>query len=246
MVMQRSARLIALPAAILMLAGCSTAGTKSSTVNGSSGGSASSSTNAGSLSVSEILAKVKQNVQSADNLHVKGNAVDAGQKIGLDISYKGKDSFGTVTVSGNDLTLLTSGGASYFKASDEFWRAAAAANADTIISVIKGRWIKVAPTDTQFADLAALGDRTKLADDALTPDSLPTKGKDATVNGVDCLTLGIVNKSALYVEKSTLRPIQLHSTDSGVGDLAFTYDAVTIPPAPTGAQVMTTKQLAGG
>ena len=219
-------------AAVIALSGC----------GGSSDG-AKSTSDVSNLSADALLVKAKGEVGSNQTISVKGTGVDAGSKMVVNLTFVGKDSSGTIEIDGDKIKLLSVDGKSYFKAEDSFWKSQAADQADQIIALVNGRWIK-ADGSSDYADLVTLAKRSFITS-ALKPDGTLKKGTPKTISGVDCLALIDGSSGTLYVAKDDGRPIQLASKKSSDGDLKFTYDKAAAPKAPKASDVFDFASVTG-
>jgi hypothetical protein len=216
-------RALLVAAALIAMTGC-----------GGSSGDAPKAKDLSALSATAILAKAKAQVAKESNVSIAA-AGDGTGEMALKFDYSGNDSAGTLTTDGGVLTLLNVDGVTYYKPDNAFWTYAAGAQATGIIAKVKGRWIR--PTaNSSFADFLKVAERSALSTQILTPKGTISKGRTKTVNGVTCIALEDGETGALYVDSKTARPIQITSKTDGA--LNFSYDAVDIPDAPTGADVV--------
>ncbi|MDQ6687144.1 MAG: hypothetical protein M3Z50_05965 [Actinomycetota bacterium] len=197
------------------------------------------------LSAQQLLHKSRAYVGGDNAVRAKGTVSSTGTKLGLDLNFSGSDSLGTITINGADMDIERLGGTVYFKGSDSFWKAQAGAQAQQIITVINGRWIKADPSAAQLKGLLNLASRKFVTDQVLSPNGTVKKGAPKTVNGVDCLTLSTKDGS-LYVDKQDAKPVELVGGSGGSsGKVDFTYTSVTKPSAPAAKDVIDFAKLRG-
>lgn len=152
---RRTAGAAALLAASAALVGCGDDGDDSSTGDEQTGGSASSS-----AFVEQEGAEIRDAAATAmgdlESLRVSGEVAVDGEEVSIEISTsRGGDCSGTVGFGGADAEVLSVDGQTWFRPSEEFWRASAGPQADQIIEVVDGRWV-VLGEDEGFAELCDL------------------------------------------------------------------------------------------
>lgn len=216
-------------AAALVLAGC-----------GGSDEPAAKKADLSDLSASKLLVKAKAAVKSEPSISIKGEGVDEGSTIGLDVRYVDKDASGTITLNGDELQFLRVDDETYFKAGDSFWKSMGGDQADTIIAVINGRWIRT-NGEKDFEELVSFADRSFLFDELLKPENTPTKGESKTVEGVKCLALED-GEGTLYLAADDGRPIQINDGTKG-GNLTFSYEDQDAPKAPSASQILDSNEF---
>lgn len=198
------------------------------------------------LSVKQLLSKASTAVQAEKYVTLTGTIKSEGKETGLDLSYVGSDSHGTITLQGARLELETVAGKTYFKPSDDFWtKQMGAKDAGTIIKLVDGRWIVADAKDGSFAQLTELASREFIAKQILTPDTAVSKGDPTKVDGVAVIPLK-TKDGIIYLDRSTARPVQIMGTGTtDSGKASFSYAEVDSPTAPTKAQQVDLSKLAG-
>jgi outer membrane murein-binding lipoprotein Lpp len=242
----RRLALLAIPVAVVLLAGCSSdKKTTSAASNTSSASSAqtSSGTDLASLSADQLLAKSGEALKAADQIHIKGTTSDQGQEVAIDYSFAKTNSSGSITLSGEKIELIAIDKIVYFRAPDTFWKQFSGANAAAVLKVVSGKWIKVAAGDKNFEDFSSLADRAAFIKDFVTPEGTPKLATPKTVKGVDCLAISDSKGSTLYVAKDDARPIQISGQSASEGGMDISYDGVTEPTAPAAADVIDSGKL---
>lgn len=184
------------------------------------------------LSATKLLAKAGTALAKEQYISLSGNITDNGGQTGLDLSYVGADSHGTITLKGAELELQTVAGKTYFKPSDSFWKAQMGANATSVIKLIKGRWIIADPTNQSFGQLIQLANKDFITKDVLAPAGTVTKGKETKINNILCIPL-TTKTGTLYLDAKTARPVEIVGNGSGgTGKADFSYDKVDAPVPP--------------
>lgn len=208
-------------------------------------GCGSSGNDVSDLPVKQLLTKAKAQLKNTQYLEIKGNLHEGSSSIGLDLSYVGKDSHGTLSVSGKSVEIETVDGTTYFKPSDSFWKAQLGPGAKTVINLINGRWIVASADNPSLSQLTQLTDRSALAKQILSPDSKVTKGKTKQVDGDEAIALNSKN-GTLYLATADARPVQITGNgNAGTGAVNFNYDKVAAPTAPPKDKTIDLSKLSG-
>lgn len=199
----------------------------------------------GDLSPEKILAASKKQLAAEEFISVKGSGTDEedGTELDIDLGFAGDTASGSMTVMGLNIELLKVGEASYFKASDEFYRSTAGQSADEIVGLIGGRWVVVDPEDENFSDFASFVSKDEFFDELLDPDSKLTKVDGKKIDGVETVGLKGEN-STFYFDKSDGKPISL-VTKGDASSLDFSYDEIDEAEAPAAEDTVDLAQLGG-
>jgi hypothetical protein len=199
--------------AALLLAGC----------GGSSGSSASSSSapagnGVADLTADQILAKTTATAKAQSSVHVSGKGSSGGQTLGIDLQLaKGKGGYGSITIAGDTLKIVSDGTTVYFKGDKNFWTSQASAQAAALIG---DRWLKAPVTNESFASLAQFADFDTSVGEFLKPEGTITKGEQKTITGTPAISLLSTN-GALWVA-TTGEPLPLQISDAKPGqELTF-------------------------
>jgi hypothetical protein len=159
---------------------------------------------------------------ATDAVHVAGTMTDSATKkpVKFDLQLQADGTSGTLAMSGQTVSIISVGGATYIKASAAFYEAQQAS--PTAAAKLADRWVK-APTSQEFDSFTlsglskSLGEPDGKIDDAVTTGSL---------NGQDVVIVSQTDGSKLYVA-GTGEPIPLQITNSakssdGEGTVSFT------------------------
>ncbi|TDW84108.1 hypothetical protein EV137_6912 [Kribbella pratensis] len=195
------------------------------------------------LSSAKILAKTQAAAKAATSVRMKGSMTDDGDRIVLDIRLAKAGGQGTMSINGAAFSLIVLDKTAYLKISDKFWRAQIKkkADADAVIGLVGGRWIKTSLTDQDLGELAAFASKPKFFDTLFEPTGTLRKTAPRTVDGVTAIGLRDTD-GTLWVDTVTARPVRLES--SGTDALTFSeYNQVATPKAPPAAQVIDGKAL---
>lgn len=246
--------LIAVPAAVLLLAGCGEDSTSGSGNPAASGSASASATTGGgdavsALAADEILKKATAALQDAGSVRIKGEGGTGAQRFTIDMRYADANSTGTLGVNGQSVELRKLGQTVYVKGSREFWIGNGGASAADVLS---GKWLKTPLTDKRFSGLSQLTDLGEAADSLLDPDGTITKGEQKTVNGVPCVGLDSSGKDGGTLWVATTGepyPVRIEpgagSGQEGALDFSGYGDPVTVE-APPADQVVDVSKLPGG
>jgi hypothetical protein len=194
------------------------------------------------LSATKILAKTQAAAKAATSVRMKGSMSDGGDRIVLDIKLSKAGGQGTMSINGAAFSLIVLDRTAYLKISDKFWRAQikAKADADAMIALVGGRWIKTRLTDKDLGELAAFASKPRFFDTLFEPTGTLRKTAPRTVDGVSAIGLRDTD-GTLWVDTATARPVRL---ESGTDGMTFTeYNQVTTPKAPPADQVIDGKAL---
>jgi hypothetical protein len=139
-----------------------------------------------------------------------------------------------------ELKVLKADGNSYFKADKKFFESSGAPA--EAMNLIGDNWVAVDPNNSSFGEIGSFVEKKGFFDELLKPDSKVTKGKEKTVNGVDCVALKS-DDGTFYFDKTDGKPISLVTTDDGEGTLNFSYDKIDEAEAPASDEVVDLSKL---
>ena len=198
------------------------------------------------LSATQILAKAQAAAKAAKSVHVKGAMTDGDGRMALDVRLAAAGGSGSITMDGDRISIMVIGKTAYLRMSDAFWRkqAKSKAEANAVVALIGGRWIKTALTNKDLGDLAAFASKPGFFDSLFEEPGTLRKTAPKTVDGIACIGLRS-SDGTLWVDASTARPVRLDlAGKSGTDALTFTeYNKVSAPTAPPAAQVIDGKAL---
>jgi hypothetical protein len=183
-------------------------------------------------------------------MRVKGEGTQGGETVGVDMSFKGQDAWGSIN-SGGVLQIESVGGSTYIKAADAFWKNILGSEAAPALAVIKGRWLKVGANDAMFGTLASFAKKGDFLSQLLAAGGTVKKGKASTIDGVRTIAIVDTGKDGgtLYLDSATARPVRIVPPKSSktTGVLNFTYvDPGQAPKAPASKDVLDASALSGG
>jgi hypothetical protein len=243
--------LAAVPAAVLLVAGCgneTTPGSGTPAGSSSATGASPSASGITALSADQILAKATAALQSAGSVRIKGNGGKGTEKFTIDLRYSGQNTDGKLGVSGQTIELRKLGRTVYLKASRAFWRSNGGEAAAQLLS---GKWLKTPLGDKRFSGLSELTDLRKAAKGVLEPDGKITKGTEKTVNGQPAISLLSKGADAGVLWVATTgdpRPVRIEPDPASgeTGGLDFTgYGESVTVQAPPADLVVDVNKLGG-
>jgi hypothetical protein len=197
------------------------------------------------LTAAQILAKAQTAAKAATSVHVKGTVTDGDERLRVDTRLTAAAGSGSITMEGDVISVIVIGRTAYLRMSDRFWRKQASkAEADAILALIGGRWIKTALTSKDLGDLAVLASKPGFFDGLFEESGAVRKTAPRTVDGVPCIGLRD-GEGTLWVDASTARPVRLEMPGkAGTDALSFTeYNQIAAPKAPPAAKVIDGKAL---
>lgn len=199
------------------------------------------------LSTAQILAKTQAAAKAANSVHVKGDLVDGKDRLRLDVRLARAGGGGSITMDGDTVSVIVIGKTAYLRMSNSFWRkqSKSKAEANAVIALIGGRWIKTALTNKDLGDLAVFASKTGFFDGLFEDPGTLKKTAPKTVDGVPSIGLKSSDGGTLWVDVTTARPVRLDSPSKTTPEsLTFTeYNQVAPPKAPPAAQVIDGKAL---
>lgn len=140
-------------------------------------------------SAEEIADAAKEAMSGLESVRMSGAITTGGQEVELDLALsKAGECAGTISLGGASAELIGTDGTAWFKPSDEFWSAQAGAQAETIISLVAGRWVVVPGDDdsfSQFCNLDSMLEQMVSGDGA---DSYE-KGDVSDVDGTEAIAI---------------------------------------------------------
>lgn len=234
----------------LLLAACGGTSVTSSTAAGSSSAASSSSaptTPAGNGEAAKTGQQVANDaadaLASAGAVHLVGSGTDGGKPLNLDLHLQGTDVSGTISMAGQALDVVSTGGKTYAKAPASFWTSQQVPA--SVAKKLDGQWVLLpAGAGSAFGDVSL----TKLADDLRKPEhgTWQPQVQKSTYEGKDVVIITQTDGSTTTVAGAgTPYPLRSEAkgTDPGTVTLSDFGKKTTIT-APAGALDLT--QLAGG
>jgi hypothetical protein len=199
------------------------------------------------LPAEQIVKRAQAAAKAAASVRVRGAmTMEDGKPIKLDVSLVRTAGSGTITIDGAAIKVLVVGKAAYLQLSDAAWRQQAKSKqeANLLIQVMRGKWLKIALTNKDLGDLAAFASKPAFFDGLFDPVSQVRKTGTKTIQGIPCVGLGD-GGGTLWVDATNARPIRLDIPGrSGTESLTFSeYNQIRQPTAPPAAQVIEDETL---
>jgi len=209
----------------LLLAGCGSsdeAPVAAATTAGTPPASASGSPSPTAVPLAEqepeeILAAAKRALSDARSVRLRGEFVEDGEKVGVDLAIKeSQGARGTITALGVTFDLVRVGKQVFIRPPESFYRKQGGAQA---VALLGGKYLKTSVKDKDFADLVSFTSLDAL-DELLTPTGELTRTKVRTVAGQE--VVGLVDSDeggVLYVATTgSPLPVQLAAEEPGASD----------------------------
>jgi hypothetical protein len=198
------------------------------------------------LTAKQLVTAAQTAAKAANSVRVKGTMTEGGERLRLDLRLARAGGQGTITVDGAAISVIVIGRTAYLRISDAFWRkhSESKADADAVIALVDGRWIKTALSSKDLGELAAFASKTGFFDELFEEPGALRKTATRTVDGIACI--GLKNSDGtLWVDASNARPVRLEApTKSSADVMTFSeYNQVQPPKAPPAAQVIDGKAL---
>ncbi|WP_411108291.1 hypothetical protein [Streptomyces sp. c-19] len=215
------------------------------------------------LTADAIADKAVNTTKAATALRMNGTGKSDGDELTVDFSVDDKGNCkGTMQApKGGKAELIGTGGVSYMKGDDTFWRSsggedgASADESGAMAEMLKGRWLKM-PADAGSDSPSAFCDlKTIVKDmDEETPRKGMTRGADADVDGKPAVTLTKKGEkgetTTFYVAKDAAKPYILRVVETGGEEPGTTtlsdFDKPVTATAPPADQTVDMEELMKG
>lgn len=118
-------------------------------------------------SANDIVADAKAAMKDLKSVKVEGTIASGGEELSLDLqSSDSGDCTGTVEVADGKVEVVGTGGDTWFRADEAFWRKQTGAEADQIISMVGDKWVVDTPGNfATFCDLDGFLEELTESDD---------------------------------------------------------------------------------
>jgi hypothetical protein len=225
---------------VLGLSGC---GSSSSTAASSAAPSASANGIA-ALTADQALTKTKETALAQKSVHVAGKVTNAGQMMALDLHLqKGAPGYGSITVGGSTVQIVTTATDVYMKADKAFWTNVGSAAA---AAAVGGRWVKAPASNASFKALSDFTNFDVAVADILKPTGTLTKGTEGTVSGQPALPLKDSTGGQLWIATTgDPLPIQIDGQKAGEVVAFSDWNIPLTVPVPAAADVVDFTKLGG-
>jgi hypothetical protein len=206
------------------------------------------SRNVAALPAAAIVARAKAALAMTNTLRITGTFMDGGTTTVVDLSFAKAGAHGTVTTDGAPARVVRIGDITYLQLTDAAWRKhLPKRQADAVIEMLRGRWVKASVTDPDYAAFTDLTDLDSTVDDVLAESARRfTKTAIKLVDGVRCVGLDD-GQGVLWVDVRTARPVRLETralADSGGLDLTQ-YNTAKEAAAPPEDLVVDSSRISG-
>lgn len=255
--------------AIAALAGCSQdGGIKAKSAAGQ--GQVPATTTSGAtgdplegLSAEQVAEKAVETTRAASSLRMKGEIEPEGERVSVDLTMDAKNNCtGRLGVKNGSADLRRLGEVLYIKGDETFWRASLSSratavpdggNTDTVIELMKNRWIKM--STSAVADVRGVCDLDEMLaglDEEKVKRARLTRGEDTEIDGVPVAVLvkkkGRETTTAYVAREGKPYLLKVVRSDSGEpGTVTFSdYDKPVKVTAPPADEVVDLENLGGG
>jgi hypothetical protein len=201
------------------------------------------------LTVAQLETKVIADAKAASSVTLKGTSTQSGDTATFNIATKpGQGCTGTLDLGSKGSVKITEIGSTvYMNPDNKYWEAVSGTEAQQVIALVGGRYIKVSATDKDMESLADLCDVSQMFETNGKKDTV-TKGKVTTRNGIRVLALNdLTDGSTGYVtDTSDPRLIAIAApkdSKGGAQNATVTYDAPVTLTAPPASQVIDGSKL---
>lgn len=183
------ARAVVFVVVAVLLSGCGS-GSSNKTDSSSSNGEAS-------LSANQVLADAEATAKSASSVHVAGGGFSGKQPIHVDLSLGDKDATGSLSINGLQLDIIRTGGTTYVRGSDAFYKHYAGAAA---AAFLHDKWLKVPASNGLLAQVGPFTNTDAFFKDIATKHGKLVNQGATTYNGQDVVAIHDTTKDGtLYV-----------------------------------------------
>lgn len=183
----------------------------------------------------EVAADAADALQQAGSVHLSGTVSSGGQQTQLDLFVQGTDASGSISLAGQQVQIIATGGKAYLKAPAAFWSSQGIPSA--LAGQLGGQWV-IVPADTPkglgFVSLSALTAELRQPSDGTTiQDGVTT----AQLDGKPVVVVSQSDGSTLSVAaEGTPYPLKAESKGSSPGTLTLsqfgTRQDISAPPNP--------------
>jgi len=175
----------------------------------------------------EVLADAKAALRTAGTFRVSGSVMQQGQSLVVDLLVKaGQGSRGTVTVAGQKVDLVTTGGIGYLRAPAGFYTAQGAPAATAQLA--GGKYVKIPAGQAKELDAFSNIDTLLATSGAVQPAVAP-----ADVGGAKAVVVSDAQGRLLVAATGPALPLRLESTKgSGVATFSQFGTPVDLTPPP--------------
>jgi hypothetical protein len=195
------------------------------------------------LTAAQVLTKAVADAKAAPTLTMAGTVNDSGTLYTIKLGFKkGQGCTGTIAVSGKGSFALTIiGSTAYLNPDNKFWRSYAGAQANTVIALLNGRYIKGSMSNSNVASLGKLCDINGMLT-TFKAQGKVTKGAISTLDGKQVLQLKDSKGGTMWVTNSTTPEIvvveNLGATGGSSGKVTFGVGAPVTLTAPPASKVL--------
>ncbi len=186
----------------------------------------------GAASAARLYSAARTATASASSVRYVGHVQLGGKAVDFDLVAAGQFGGGTITIDGATLNIVRWDASLYLRTVAAGWRQLGASAGAAQLAA--GKWILVAPPDTDFGPIASLTNVSKLVEE-ISIDETPTKARKMTWDGRSAIALTAPGEGSVLVA-TTGEPyiLEVRSTRAGdLGTITFSsYNSASSPAAP--------------
>jgi hypothetical protein len=191
------------------------------------------------LTVNQLEAKVIADVKATSSVMLRATVVQSGATDSIDLAIKpGQGCTGTLGLaSQGNIKLTEIGSTLYLNPDDKFWTANSGSEAQQVIALLGGRYLKVPSTDKNFQSLTGSCDLSQMFTTNGKKDDI-TKGKVAVRDGTRVLALNDLTDGSTGYVTDTSDPLLIafaapKDSKAGAENATVSYGApLTLTPPP--------------
>lgn len=237
---------LAVAGTVLALAGCGSAGAGGAARAGGAGSPVAPepppTTPKPQLAATALTADMKSAIRSASSVHISGQLMEGGKKVGLDVGVlRSGQLSGTITESGVPLEIIVIGGKAYVKATAAFLRELRAPAG--VCGVICGKYVELPEAKTtELTRSLSLARLTR----SLTGETPPfTNDGTASFGGQKAFVLRTAQGGIVDLAQAGRHyPLAVASPDGRPGGLTFSHwNGVPAPVPPPKGEIVNVGNL---
>jgi hypothetical protein len=165
----------------------------------------------------QVAADAADALEEAGSAHVVATFAQDGEEQELDLHLQGEDATGSITMAGQEIQLLMTGGEVYAQAPAEFW--AAFGLPEELMATFDGKWVLMpAEAASEFGTVTLEGLAAELREPS--DGEIEEEVAEDELDGEDVLVVSQENGSTLTVQAGdTSYPLRIENSAEGEGTM---------------------------
>jgi hypothetical protein len=187
----------------------------------------------------QVLDKAVGNLTASPSFTLSGKVTEAGTTYTVHLGYRpGRGCTGTVAQAGRGgFTMTVIGTTAWVRPDEAFWKPTAGGRAPSVISAVKGKYLRGSTTDRTVAGLTSLCDLTALTAQLQAPATV-TRAAVTPLDGALVVPLRNASQGGTLYVTDNARPQVVELANSKAGKITFHVGApVTLTPPPANQTV---------